>query len=88
MDGIRVNRANLLEDLQREMKLEYLSDIRDDRCRENALRTLGGIRIADYTLQQWSAALSYILNTSVTFENDEQVAQYVRNKLTAPTDGV
>ena len=55
--------GSLLEDLQREAELEYISDIPYAAYENQVIKAIERLQAEDYPAEQWKKALVYILKS-------------------------
>ena len=74
------NISGLIDRLHTLVGCEYLSSIKEQTWRKEIIQAIQQIDVSDYTIQEWSKALSYVFEEDVQFESEMEVKAFVEAK--------
>ena len=74
------NISNLIDRVHAMVGCEYLSSIKEQAWRKEVVQAIQQIDVSDYTLREWSKALSYVFEEDVQFESEMEVKSFVEEK--------
>ncbi len=68
-------RYNLIEDLSNQLRLEYISDIKEPNYFEVILKAVAEIDATHYSLQNWEDLVTYITGEEYQADDCQQAKQ-------------
>lgn len=68
----------LLEYLRIQTNSLYISDLKNCRKYSSIKKALSNLNAAQYSVQEWNDAVSYITSQAVSFSKAEEAAEYLK----------